>query len=78
MNITCSRKRRCANCPVKKECDIADITNGINIWEIYLKARANTIDECIETLYDTTPTTVDQTLDMKFVIALRVLKEEIQ
>lgn len=38
--------------------------------------RAAGIDECIEKLYEVTPQTVDEKLDMVFVNALRELKEK--
>ena len=38
------------------------------------RIRADAIDECIEKLYEVTPQTVDEKLDMVFVNALRELK----
>lgn len=38
--------------------------------------RSDTIDECIEKLYEVTPQTADQKLDMVFVNALKQLKGE--
>lgn len=40
------------------------------------KIRADAIDECIDTLYEVTPQTVDEKLDMVFVNALEQLKEQ--
>ena len=46
-------------------------------WELEKKkVRADAIDECIEKLYEVTPQTVDEKLDMVFVNALRELKEQ--
>lgn len=44
--------------------------------EAYEQGRANAIDECIEKLYEVTPHTYDQKLDMVFVNALKQLKEQ--
>lgn len=50
-------------------------------WNDYLAkviadTKADVIDECIEKLYEVTPQTSDQKLDMIFVNALRGLKEQ--
>lgn len=62
------------------DCDLDDhsceacIEKQLSDYEMCIKAE--TIDKCIETLYEVTPNTVDQKLDMIFVNALRQLKVE--
>lgn len=47
-----------------------------SIEELIENVRAKAIDECIDTLYEVTPQTIDEKLDMVFVNALKRLKEQ--
>lgn len=51
---------------------------AFNNWltEYDKQIREKVIDKCIEKLYEVTPQTVDEKLDMVFVNALRELKEQ--
>lgn len=49
---------------------------NLDLKELEQQIRTEVIDKCIDILYEVTPQTIDEKLDMVFINALQDLKEE--
>lgn len=72
-NMNCVNVEDCSQC---KCCN--DETGDLVLCALmfgYYQGKLDTVDECIDKLYEVTPQTLDEKLDMVFVHALKELKE---